>query len=146
MDNLKLRQATPEDNQFAYRVKKAAFKKYVEKVWGWKEDEQRRLHRRRFAAHNFRVIQISGVDVGIVTLVQQPDCLKVNQLFILPEYQNKGIGAACMNLIIQDASALKLPVRLQVLKVNKRAFAFFEKLGFKIVSKIDTHIMMEKPL
>jgi len=144
MDNLRLRQATADDSQFAYRTKKAAFKKYVEKVWGWNEEEQRRLHQKRFAAQDFQVIQVSGIDVGILALVQQPDCVKVSQMFILPEYQNRGIGAACMIRIIEDASASKLPVRLQVLKVNSRAFKFYQRLGFRIVSESDTHVLMER--
>jgi len=39
MDSITLRKARPEDNEFAYRVKRAAFRGYVEKVWGWDEDE-----------------------------------------------------------------------------------------------------------
>jgi len=38
MDNLKLRKATANDSEFAYRTKKAAFRKYVEQVWGWDEE------------------------------------------------------------------------------------------------------------
>jgi ribosomal protein S18 acetylase RimI-like enzyme len=144
MDNLRLRKATADDSQFAYRIKKAAFKKYVEKVWGWDEEEQCQLHERRFASQDFQVIQVSGIDVGILAMVWQPDCVKVNQMYILPEYQSKGIGAACMMRIIEDASALKLPVRLQVLKVNKRAVKFYKRLGFKIIGESDTHVLMER--
>ena len=145
MDNLRLRQATVDDSDFAYLTKKAAFREYVEKVWGWDEEEQRRLHQKRFSSQDFRVIQLSGVDVGILAIIRQPDCVKVNQMFILPEYQNKGIGTACMMRIIEDAATLKLPVRLQVLKVNSRAAAFYQRSGFRIVSESDTHVLMEKP-
>jgi hypothetical protein len=41
MDNLRLKKATANDSEFAYRTKKAAFRKYVEQVWGWDEEEQR---------------------------------------------------------------------------------------------------------
>jgi predicted mannosyl-3-phosphoglycerate phosphatase (HAD superfamily) len=86
MDNVELRKATSSDSEFAYQTKKAAFREYVEKVWGWDEEQQRQLHERRFASQDFQVIQVSGIDVGILAVVQQPDCVKVNQLFILPEY------------------------------------------------------------
>jgi ribosomal protein S18 acetylase RimI-like enzyme len=144
MDNLRLRKATADDSQFAYRTKKAAFKKYVEKVWGWDEEEQRQLHERRFASQDFQVIQVSGIDVGILAMVRQPDGVKVNQMYILPEYQNRGIGAACMMRIIEDATALKLPVRLQVLKVNSRAVKFYQRMGFKIIGESETHVLMER--
>jgi len=41
MMNLKLRKATSHDSEFTYQTKKAAFKEYVNKVWGWDETEQR---------------------------------------------------------------------------------------------------------
>ncbi len=98
----------------------------MEQVWGWDEKGQRQLHERRFASLDFRVIQLSGVDVGIMAIVQEPNCVKLNQLFILPEHQGRGIGTACIERIIEDATALQRPVRLQVLKVNNRAIAFGE--------------------
>jgi hypothetical protein len=39
MNGLTLRKASPNDSEFAYGVKRAAFKEYVEKVGGWDGDE-----------------------------------------------------------------------------------------------------------
>lgn len=144
MDNLRLRKATADDSEFAYQTKKAASRKYVEKVWGWDENEQRQLHERRFASQDFQVIQVSGIDVGILAVVWQPDCVKVNQMFIVPEYQSRGIGAACIMRIIEDAAVSKLPVRLQMLKVNNRAVAFYQRFGFRSIGESDTHVLMER--
>ncbi len=144
MSNLRLRKATADDSEFAYQTKKAAFRKYVEKVWGWDEDEQRQLHERRFASQDFQVIQVSDINVGILAVVRQPDCVKVNQIFIVPEYQSRGIGAACIMRIIEDAAVSKLPVQLQVLKVNSRAVTFYQRLGFRSIGESDTHVLMER--
>jgi hypothetical protein len=92
VEYITLRKATAEDSEFAYQTKKAAFKQYVEQVWGWDEDEQHRLHEMRFSSQDFRVIQVSGIDIGILAVVQQPDCVKVNQVYILPEYQSRVLG------------------------------------------------------
>ena len=144
MDDLQLRKATTGDSEFAYQTKRAAFKEYVEQVWGWDEDEQREMHERRFSSQDFRVIQMSGTDVGIMAVVRQPDCVRVNQIFILPEYQEKGIGTACMKHVIEDAAVLNLPVRLRVLKVNHRAIAFYQRSGFRSTGENDTHVLMER--
>jgi ribosomal protein S18 acetylase RimI-like enzyme len=64
-------------------------------------------------------------------------------LFILPEHQGKGIGKACMLQVIHDADAAGLPVRLQVLKVNTRADAFFRKMGFRDAGQTNTHVLMK---
>jgi len=144
MKNLKFRQATDSDSEFAYQTKKVALREYVEKVWDWDEDTQRQLHDRRYSSQEFQVVQLSGQDIGILVVVREPACIKVNQLYILPEYQNRGIGEACMIHIIQDAATYNLPVRLQVLKVNNRAKTFYQRLGFQITGQSETHILMER--
>ena len=143
MTEVSLRQATAADGEFAYQTKRAAFRVYVDAVWGWDETEQRRLHEERFTAQESRVIQASGADVGILALDRRADCLKVNQLFLLPEYQNRGLGTACMMQVIADAREAGLPVRLRVLKANPRAAAFYRRLGFREIGDIDTHVLME---
>ena len=61
--NLTLRVATDGDSEFVYETKKAAFRGYVEQVWGWNEEEQRLLHDRRFLSQEVQIIQFSGKDV-----------------------------------------------------------------------------------
>ncbi len=144
MQSLTLRQATPTDSEFAYCVKRAALREYVEQVWGWDEDEQRQLHEERFAAQDFRVINLAGTDVGIMAMVVVADCVKLNQLFVLPEHQGNGIGTQCMSLIMEEARRLGLPLRLGVLKVNQRALTFYQRLGFICTGETDTHVLMER--
>jgi GNAT superfamily N-acetyltransferase len=144
MNNLRLRKATDVDSEFAYQTKKAAFKEYLEKVRSWDEDEQRQLHERRFASYDFQVIQMSGIDVGILAVVRLPDCVEIKHIFILPEHQSKGIGSACMKHIIEDTTASSLPIRLQVLEVNNRAIVFYRRWGFSSIGESDTHFLMER--
>ena len=143
MDSLTLRKAGQEDSEFAYCAKRSAFRAYVEKVWGWDEDEQRRLHEQRFRAQDFRIVNMAGIDVGIVAVELASDCVKVNQLFILPEHQGKGIGRRCMSLIMEEARELHLRVRVRVMRVNPRALAFYQRLGFTNTGETDTHHLME---
>jgi len=116
----------------------------VEQVWGWDEDEQRQHHEQRFGAQDFRVINLAGTDVGIMAIVVALDCVKLNQLFLLPAHQGKGIGTQCMSLIMDEARRLGLPLRLGVLKVNQRALAFYQRLGFVCTGETDKHILMER--
>ena len=144
MEGLSLRKAHANDSEFVFTVKKAAFREYAEQVWGWDDDYQRELHNSRFVSQDSRIIQFRGTDVGFLATSSTPDTLKVNQLFIFPEYQGKGIGSACMMFILDDASLEGKPVALQVLKVNTRGIAFYQKLGFLIVGESSTHFQMEK--
>ena len=144
MKELSLRKAHTSDSEFVFTVKKAAFREYVEQVWGWDDNYQRELHNRRFAAQDIQIIQFRGIDVGFLATSSTHNMLKVNQLFILPEYQGKGIGSACMTRIVDDANLEEKPVVLQVLKVNTRGVVFYRRLGFAIVGESPTHFQMEK--
>lgn len=143
-EGLKLRQAQATDSDFVFTVKKAAFREYVEQIWGWDETYQRDLHNRRFASQDIRIIQFCGTNVGFLSTSNTSDTLQVDQLYILPEYQGQGIGAACMRSVISDANLEQKPVTLQVLKINTRATAFYERLDFTIVDENSTHFQMKR--
>ena len=77
-------------------MKRAAFREYVEQVWGWEEDEQRKLHDRRFRPEDFLIINLDGTDVGTMWSALDSDCVHVNQLYSLPEHQGQeSAGGAC---------------------------------------------------
>ena len=145
MEALKVRKAQATDSEFVFAVKKAAFREYVEQIWGWDDTYQRDLHNRRFASQDLRIIQFHGTDVGFLSTFSTSDTFKVDQLYILPEYQGRGVGAACMKRIIDDASLEQKPVTLQVLKINTRATAFYQRLRFIIVDENSTHFQMKRP-
>ena len=48
-----------------------------------------------------------------------------------------------MEAIFDEARALGLPVRLQVLFVNERALEFYRRLGFQIVGENENHHVLE---
>ena len=142
MEGLSIRKADAVDSDFVFAVKKAAFREYVEQVEGWDDTHQRGLHNKRFDSQDFRIIQFQGNDVGYFSTSCTSDSLKVYQFFIHPEYQCRGIGSACMTRILADAAGKN--VNLQVLKINIRGIAFYQRLGFSIVDEDSTHVQMKK--
>ncbi len=44
MEELSFRKAHTSDSEFVFTIKKAAFREYVEQVWGWDDNYQRELH------------------------------------------------------------------------------------------------------
>lgn len=142
--DLSLNRATVDDSDFAFDIKVAAFRPYVEQSLGWNEVAQRQQHRHNFARHDYRVIAVDGAARGIISLAVEIECLRVNQIFLAPEYQGNGLGARCMALIVAEAKSLSLPVRLRVMKVNPRAKAFYERLDFTVTRETETHFTMER--
>ena len=143
-EELNIRKARLDDSEFVFTTKKEAFREYVERVSGWDESHQRELHSTRFAAHDFRIIRFRGTDVGFFAKSSTSVAIMFHQLFILPEYQGRGIGSACMTRIVNEANLAQKPVMLQVLKINTRAIAFYQRLGFVIAEEDSRHVQMEK--
>ena len=144
MKELNIRKADATDSDFVFAVKKTAFREYVEQVEEWDDTHQRGLHNKRFDSQNFRIIQFQGNDIGFFSTSCTSDSLKVYQFFIHPEYQGRGIGSACMTSILADANAAGKAVNLQVLKINIRGIAFYQRLGFSIIGEDSTHVQMKK--
>lgn len=143
-DTIKLRTACQDDKEFVYQVKCAAMKEYIEQTWGWDEHFQRELHERRFGSQEFQIVSLDGHDVGIMSVALEPDCVFLNLIYILPEHQGQGIGRKCMLTVFERATKSNLPIKLKVLKVNTRAAAFYERLGFVIAGDTDTHLLMRR--
>ena len=139
MTGITLRPARSEDAEFTYQVRKAAFREYVEDLLGWDEQEERRRHAAGYRAQDFRVIQADGLEVGILRTELAEDRLHLHQLYLLPEHQGRGIGAACARIVMDEARRLRLPVHLTVIKNNARARAFWERLGFVRHGATATH-------
>jgi ribosomal protein S18 acetylase RimI-like enzyme len=137
---VKVRKAENEDSEFVYRVRKAAFGEYFQP---WDDAAQRETHSRRFATQEYRVIEADEVPVGSISLQIEPDCVHLFQLFLLPEFQGRGIGTECMSRLMAEAERLGLPFRLQVRKQNHRARRLYERLGFSITGETDLHDLME---
>lgn len=143
-DTITLRTACQDDNEFVYHVKRASMREYIEQTWGWDEQFQRKLHERRFESQEFQVVSVDAEDVGIMSVALEPDCVFLNQIYILPEHQGQGIGEQCMRTVFERATRSNLPVKLRVLRVNLRAAAFYERLGFTITDETGTHFLMQK--
>ncbi len=66
----------------------------------------------------------------------------LSSILLVPAFQNRGIGT---RLITELVATSQKPVRLQVLQVNP-ARRLYEKLGFVVYGRTDTHIeMIRKP-
>ncbi len=144
MDGLSIRQAFEGDSDFVFAVKEAAFREYIDQVWDWDHIRQRKMHDARFTSQDVRIIRFQSKYIGYFSTSATADSVRIHQMFVLPEYQGKGLGSACMNRIVADARAQKKAVTLQVLKINTRGIAFYRRLGFSIFNEDSTHVQMER--
>jgi len=141
-----LRPATPEDVEFAYHVSRETMRGHALATFGaWNEEEARQRCSRNISAGFTQIIELGGVQIGIYVVERAPDHVQLLQIFILPDYQRRGIGSRLIERLLAEARAASLPLRLRVLRVNP-AFALYRRMGFQVVQETPERYFMEHPL
>jgi ribosomal protein S18 acetylase RimI-like enzyme len=142
MISFTIRKGTKDDLQLAYDIRKNALGEYVKQTWGWNDEWQWEYHLKDFDPLILHVIQVSEKPVGTFEILYERHSILVSGIYIIDKYQSQGIGAEVMESIIEQAKKEKKSVKLQVLKVNKRAKDFYLKLGFIKYAENEFHYQM----
>jgi ribosomal protein S18 acetylase RimI-like enzyme len=138
-----LRPATPEDVQFACQVSRETMRGHAIATFGtWSEEEARQRCSRNSAAGFTRIIELGEVPIGIYVVDRAPDHVQLLQIFILPNYQRRGIGSRLIEGLLAEARAAHVPLRLRVLRVNP-AFELYQRMGFRVVEETAERYCME---
>lgn len=138
-----LRNATYKDFDFLYTLHKATLKEYVKKMWGWDEVFQKTHFVKHFNPDVLQIVVANTTDIGCISVIDKKDHVFLNRIEILPAYQNRGIGTFLIEKTVIQAESENKSVFLQVLKINKRAKALYERLGFSVCGETATHYQME---
>jgi ribosomal protein S18 acetylase RimI-like enzyme len=124
--------ATQADFDCLYRLCEATMRGYVEADLGDCFDRIAKTTLTDLIARDlFSKVYANGTFVGAVAVEQHADHCQLEELYIAPAFQNRGLGAAVMRHVMAQAKAQRKPVRLHVLASN-RARVFYERLGFVV--------------
>jgi ribosomal protein S18 acetylase RimI-like enzyme len=136
------RPASPDDFDRLFEIHRGALGPYVSQVWGWDEAWQRNHFKEFFGANRINVLMRDGQIIGFMHVVESPDQIMLSLIEIDPKYQGRGIATAVINDLVVTARQTHRSVRLQVLKVNRRARDLYLRLGFTAVGETETHVKM----
>lgn len=139
------RQCTLDDFDFLFKLKKENFKWYVDKIWGWQEEEQKKRLMQDLTEHleHKRIILINNELAGVYAVhTTENGDLFINEISILKEYQHKGIGRKILQQQLEENHKNNVRTILQVFKDNP-AKKLYEQLGFKVYGETETHYQME---
>ena len=142
MIDFKIRNASQDDYEAVYKIKKDALQSYVEKTWGWNEEFQRNYHEKHFEPINLKIIEVKNEPIGSLKFIKEKDHIFLSELFIIQKYQSKKIGSRIINGYIKNAIVQRKTVKLQVLRINKRAVNLYKKLGFEIYEEDNVYFKM----
>jgi ribosomal protein S18 acetylase RimI-like enzyme len=142
-EQITLRTAQPEDLEFLFELLKASLGPYVEQTYGpWQEDVQRARFFESTRPETHEVVECECRRIGCLKVERRPNEIRLQRVFLLPEFQNRGIGSRLVRELLSEARSGGLPIRLRVFKVNP-AQDLYRRLGFTVTGETETHVLME---
>ncbi|MFT9848536.1 GNAT family N-acetyltransferase [Aneurinibacillus sp. REN35] len=118
------------------------------------DDAKNILIRQQFLAEqHFLKTHFPDADVGVIFWNEYPigrlhvyrgqEAYRILAIALLPEFRNRGIGSSLLEGILQEATASKKKVCLQVAWHNGLARAFYERIGFEMVEDKGVYYEMQ---
>ena len=149
-----LRPVGPQDEEFLLRVYGSTREDELSQVaWGEGQRElflrsqlnaQRAAYESRFPDAAYDVILFEGRPAGRLWVARTPEQIRLLDIALLPEFQNKGIGAYLVRRLIDESERTGTPLRHMVFELNTEAFRFYERLGFSRVDRTGMYVLMER--
>lgn len=100
------------------------------------------VFRKCFDVKESTVIQYGELDVGLLKVREREDGFYLADIFVKPEYQGRGIGAAVMQDLLKIEHRQGRDVRLRVLKGNP-AIELYRRFGFDVEEELnDCYLML----
>ena len=138
-----LRPARPVDYDFALALYVETIKPYTIAYMAWDAAVETARFARLWMPANTRIIMRNGADIGWLAASERASDIFLQQIYIVPAHQRRGIGTEVMQLLLTQWNAAGKPIVLAVLK-NNPARRLYERLGFAVVGETETKFMMRR--
>jgi GNAT superfamily N-acetyltransferase len=109
----------------------------------WQFETQRREYDLRFPDAEYRLIEVDGQPAGRFWIGRADDEIRLLDIALLPEFQNRGVGTLLLKRIIDEARLAKKRLRHMVFVLNNDAHRFYERLGFVVIEDLGGYKHME---
>ena len=106
-------------------------------------DAQKEEYDARFPDAEYDLILLDGRAVGRIWVGRAADEIRLLDIALLPEAQRRGVGAALVGALIEEARASGKRLRHMVFMLNTDALRFYERLGFRVFVDVGGYLHME---
>ena len=109
----------------------------------WQFELQRREYDLRFPKARYEVIAVDGEDAGRIWVGEDDQQIRLLEIGLLPQFQNRGVGKLLLERLIDEANSAGKPLRHMVFVLNNNAHRFYERLGFRMIEEFGAYKHME---
>jgi GNAT superfamily N-acetyltransferase len=109
-------------------------REHLERVFRYDPERARRVFREHFQEPGLRLILIGDTTIGCIGFRIGAAEIKLDSFYLDRRHHNTGLGTAILKVLLAEADALGLPIRLEVLNRSK-ADRFYLRHGFVKLSE-----------
>ncbi len=119
-------------------------REHLERVFRYDPSRARRFFREHFDQPGLRLILIGDTLAGCVAFRLRDDAIVIDSFYLDRRFQNRGLGAAVLKVLLAEGDALAKPVHLDVLQ-GSPADRFYERHGFQKIKEDEIERTYERP-
>ena len=123
-----------DDAEALVALRIAAMRESLERIGRFDPQRARERFLSGFDPARTRHVVVDGHRVGFVVTTPQTEWLSLDHLYIDPAHQGRGLGAAVLADVFDEARRLGLPVRVGALKQSD-SNRFYQRHGFELVDE-----------
>jgi RimJ/RimL family protein N-acetyltransferase len=152
-DALTLRRVGPDDDEFLLSLYGSTREEELAQVdWAegqkdqflrWQYELQRSEYQTRFPDADYYVVLFDEQPAGRIWIGRDHQQIRLLDIALLPEFQNRGAGTLLLRLLMDEASLSRKPLRHMVFVLNPNAHRFYERLGFVVIDDLGAYKHME---
>ena len=150
---LTLRRVTADDDEFLISLYSSTREEELGQVeWAegqkdlflrWQYQLQRSEYQTRFPDADYYIVLLDHQPAGRIWIGTDDEQIRLLDISLLPEFQNRGAGTLLIRYLMQEASVCAKPLRHMVFVLNSDAHRFYERLGFVIIDDLGAYKHME---
>ena len=114
----------------------AAMRESLERVGRFDPMRSRERLRSSFSPEHTRFVLFEGAKVGFYAVRPSPEGLRLDHLYVHPDFQSRGIGGTVLKMIFAEADILGVAVLVGALK-ESASNRFYQRHGFTMASEGD---------
>ena len=131
------------DKEYVWLRYVDSMQSYIQKIWGWDKAWQESNFLKSLDTYQTFILEFDTKRIGYVQYLHNSDFSYLSMIVLDKEFQSKGYGA----FILDKIQSLKpeLPLKLRCFKVNQKAYQFYLKNNFKLISSDNEFHTLQRP-